>query len=459
MQALCGAELRWSPPNWKLRNLGGRACFHLQQTPTVFGRATTLAPIRCCERRSQPAVLDWRGVSIVAVAPWSPLAGRVAYRRLFAGILLCCAKELLFCATGATRWASIGWALGLPFMRNSDIRYADTVPSAVGGITRFACEYAKERGIDVEALLQKSGLTPGQIEQPSVRLSVRSQIKFLELAARAFQDDFLGFHLAQKFELRAIGLLYYVLASSDTLDEALQRAARYSTIVNEGIVLKFRNGKESGIAFEYVGVARRTDRHQIEFWMTALVRICRQLTGRRLPASRVQVAHQRSGDTSEMSAFFGGDVMFGAPVDEVAFPESSTPVALVGADSYLNHMLVKYCEEALARRETNRSPFGLKVENAITLLLPHGKARVGEVARKLGVSQRTLARRLASEGQTFAGVLQSLRSDLAKRHLADEGLSISQIAWLLGYQDVSAFTHAFKRWTGRAPGEVRQQSS
>jgi AraC-like DNA-binding protein len=355
--------------------------------------------------------------------------------------------------------ASTGRAFGLPFMRNSDIRYADTVPSAVGGITRFACEYAKEHGIDVEALLQKSGLTLGQIEQPSVRLSVRSQIKFLELAARAFQDDFLGFHLAQKFELRAIGLLYYVLASSDTLDEALQRAARYSTIVNEGIVLKFRNGKESGIAFEYVGVARRTDRHQIEFWMTALVRICRQLTGRRLPASRVQVAHQRSGDTSEMSAFFGGDVMFGAPVDEVAFPESSTPVALVGADSYLNHMLVKYCEEALARRETNRSPFGLEVENAITLLLPHGKARVGEVARKLGVSQRTLARRLASEGQTFAGVLQGLRSDLAKRHLADEGLSISQIAWLLGYQDVSAFTHAFKRWTGRAPGEVRQQSS
>jgi AraC-like DNA-binding protein len=344
-------------------------------------------------------------------------------------------------------------------MRSADIRHPDTVPSAVGGITRFACEYAKERGIDVEALLRKSGLTPAQIEQPAVRLSVQSQIRFLELAARAFQDDFLGFHLAQKFELRAIGLLYYVLASSDTLDEALQRAARYSTIVNEGIVLKYRDGNESGIAFEYVGVARRSDRHQIEFWMTALVRICRQLTGRRLPASRVRVAHQRSGDTSEMSAFFGGDVTFGAAVDDVAFPASSTPVALVGADTYLNQMLVQYCEEALARRETNRSPFGLKVENAITLLLPHGKARVGEVARKLGVSQRTLARRLASEGQTFASVLQSLRSDLAKRHLSDEGLSISQIAWLLGYQDVSAFTHAFKRWTGRPPGEVRQQSS
>jgi AraC-like DNA-binding protein len=344
-------------------------------------------------------------------------------------------------------------------MRSSDARYSEAMPSAAGGITRFACACAEERGIDVEALLRKSGLTARQIEQPGVRLSVQSQIRFLELAARAFQDDFLGFHLAQKFELRGIGLLYYVLASSDTLDEALQRAARYSMIVNEGIALKFRNGKESAIAFEYVGVARRSDRHQIEFWMTALVRICRQLTGRRLPASRVRVAHQRSGDTSEMSAFFGGDVTFGAALDEVAFPASTVPIALVGADLYLNRMLVKYCEEALAGRETNRSPFGLKVENAITLLLPHGKPRAGEVARKLGVSQRTLARRLASEGQTFAGVLQSLRSDLAKRHLTDEGLSISQIAWLLGYQDVSAFTHAFKRWTGRAPGELRQGSN
>jgi AraC-like DNA-binding protein len=342
--------------------------------------------------------------------------------------------------------------------RGVDAQRLDRVPTTPGAITRLACARAREAGIALEPLLQKAGLTVRQAEDLAVRLPVRAQIRFLELASTALEDEFLGFHLAQSFDLREIGLVYYVLASSARLHEALQRVARYSTTVNDGISLKCYERNDVAVLFRYVGVARHSDRHQIEFWMTALVRICRQLTGRGLPASRVQVAHQRSGDTSEMSAFFGGDVMFGAPVDEVAFPESSTPVALVGSDSYLNQMLVKYCEEALARRETNRSPFGLKVENAITLLLPHGKARVGEVARKLGVSQRTLARRLASEGQTFAGVLQSLRSDLAKRHLTDDGLSISQIAWLLGYRDVSAFTHAFKRWTGRAPGEVRQQS-
>jgi len=89
-------------------------------------------------------------------------------------------------------------------------------------------------------------------------------------------------------------------------------------------------------------------------------------------------------------------------------------------------------------------------------LLPHGKAQASEVARKLGMSQRTLARRLDSEGLTFVGMLKELRLDLAKQDLADRDLSISKIAWLLGYQDVSSFTHAFKRWTGNTPSAIRQ---
>jgi AraC-like DNA-binding protein len=331
----------------------------------------------------------------------------------------------------------------------------DAFPSAIGGIARLACARAQEQGLEVELLLRTAGLTRQQIDDPDARVNAQSQIRFLELAAEALQDDFLGFHLAQQFDLRAIGLLYYVIASSHMLDEALRRGVRYSMIANEGIALRFREGKDIGIVFDYVGVARRSDRHQIEFWMAALVRICRQLTSRHLPAIRVRVAHPRGADISEFSAFFGGDVAFGAAVDEVTFPLSIREMAVISADPYLNDLLIKYCEEALAGRPTSRVSFGSSVENAIALLLPHGKARAGEVARKLGVSQRTLARRLSSEGLTFVGVLQSLRADLAKRHLTDETLSISKIAWLLGYQDVSAFTHAFKRWTGSAPRAVR----
>jgi AraC-like DNA-binding protein len=334
-----------------------------------------------------------------------------------------------------------------------------SLPSAAGVITRLAYARAKQEGIAVEPLLRKAALTLQQIDDPDARLNVPSQIKFLELASEALQDDFLGFHLAQSFDPRSVGLLYYVLASSDMLEEALKHAVRYSRIVNDGISLTFRDGQDVGIIFNYVGVARRSDRHQIEFWMAALVRICRQLTSRRLPIVRISLTHTRSNDLSEFNAFFGGDVRFGDAVDEVVFSPSIRHAAVPGADSYLHGLLIKYCEEALSGRATNRGPFGSSVENAIALLLPHGKARAGEVARKLGVSQRTLARRLAAEGLTFAGVLQDTRADLAKRHLTDEALSISKIAWLLGYQDVSAFTHAFKRWTGQAPRAARPRRS
>jgi AraC-like DNA-binding protein len=125
------------------------------------------------------------------------------------------------------------------------------------------------------------------------------------------------------------------------------------------------------------------------------------------------------------------------------------------ADPYLNRLLVANCEEALSRRLTKQGSFRVAVENAIVPLLPHGKVHAAEIARKLGLSQRTSARRLSSEGLSFSQVLEDLRSDLAKQYLSDQSLSVSRIAWLLGYQEVSAFTHAFKRWTGKTPREVR----
>ena len=326
-------------------------------------------------------------------------------------------------------------------------------------MTRLACGRAEQEGIDVELLLRKAGLTQQQIDDNSTRLDAKSQIKFLDLAATALKDELLGFHLAQSCDLRLMGLLYYVLASSETLEEALLQGTRYSTIVNEGIVLKYREAGDVSIRLDYVGIPRHSDRHQIECTMVTLVRTFRQLVNRRLPLIGVRLSHRRSGDTSELKNFFGCDVTFGADVDEMAFSKSIKELPVVNADPYLNELLIKYCEQALAASTTNRNSFAASVENAIAKLLPHGKARVGEIARKLGVSKRTLARRLASEGLTFAGVLQTLKFDLARRHLADESLSISEVAWLLGYQDVSAFTHAFKRWTGSAPRALRQAST
>ena len=333
-----------------------------------------------------------------------------------------------------------------------------SVPSAKGIITRLAYEFGQGSGADVEALLQRSGISHKQIDDPDTRIEVRKQIKFLDLVANATGDDLLGFHLSQNFDLRQIGLLYYVFASSDRLDEALRRAARYSSIVNEGIRLTLRERKGIRVVFEYRGVARRSDRHQMEFWIAGLIRAIRQITSRRLTAERVSFAH-RGKVTPELSAFFGNEIAFGTGVDEAVFPSSIRDITIPSGDPYLNELLLRYCEEALSQQKASETSFGLNVENAIALLMPHGKAQVSEVARKLGVGQRTLARRLASEGLTYSGVLQRLRCELAKRHLTDNDLSISKIAWLLGYQDVSAFTNAFRRWTGRAPRAIRRQSA
>jgi AraC-like DNA-binding protein len=331
----------------------------------------------------------------------------------------------------------------------------DALPTASGAITRLAYARAKEAGVELEPILKKAGLTVHQIEDPGVRLRVRDQIRSLNLVAIALKDDFLGFHLAQSPDLREIGWLYYVSASSETMGEALQRAARYSSIVNEGISLKYVDRGDIVITIDYVGVSRHLDRHQIEFLMVTLVRICRQLTGLHLTPTRVRFIHHRERTCSAFVEFFGSDIDFGAAVDEVAFATTIKNMPVVSADPYLNKLLVAHFEQALSLRPTDRSSFRSSVENTIVPLLPHGKGRVGEIAPRLGLSQRTFARRLSLEGLTFSGVLERLRFDLAERYLADDGLSISQIAWLLGYREVSAFTHAFKRWTGKTPREVR----
>ena len=203
-------------------------------------------------------------------------------------------------------------------MRDSDGNGLDTFPSALGIVTRLACGRAEQEGVETELLLRKAGLTRQQIDDPGTRLAVRNQIRFLDLAATTLKDNCLGLHLAQKFDLRMSGLFHYVLASSETLGEALRRGERYSAIVNEGITLKLHEEREIRINFEYAGVARHSDRHQIEFAMATFVRMCRQLTNRHLPANRVSFTHQRSDDTSEYRTFFGSHVRFGAAVDEVA---------------------------------------------------------------------------------------------------------------------------------------------
>jgi AraC-like DNA-binding protein len=330
-------------------------------------------------------------------------------------------------------------------------------PSTEGRVTRLAAQRARG-SCDLDALLREAGLTPAELEDSHARIEVRKQLRFLALAADELRDDLLGFHLAQSFEPRELGLLYYVHASSATLGEALSRVARYSSVAHEGLTMRCDRG---GVKLEiaYVGVPRHVDRHQMEWLVTVLIRICRELTRTSVCPVRVAFAHPRCAASQALEQTLAHAVEFGCDRDLLEFSAAASSLPLASANPYLNECLVRYWEDALAGRARRQHSMRAAVENVVLPLLPHGNARAGRVAEALGLSTRTLTRRLAAEGVTFAEVLDEMRAELALRYLADPTLSVSHIAWLLGFKEASAFTHAFRRWTGKTPSEQRAAGS
>ena len=327
--------------------------------------------------------------------------------------------------------------------------------TCTGFLSRLAYKRGRQKKVDVDTLLKKSGLSVNAITDESIQFDVQNQIKFVELVADASGDSLFGFHLAYAYDPREIGLLYYVAASAETLWESLLRIERYSTILNEGVKLTIKRGKSFRLRLQYSGVARHTDTHQIEFWIASLIRIFRHLTRRDLKPLHVRLVHARNEEKQEIAKLILGNIETGTGIDEIYFPPKSWGAPIVTADRYLNRLCVKFCEETLARRETKASPLKVKVENSIASLLPHGKVRIDMVSAKLGMSSKTLARKLSSEGHSFGEILSNLRFALAHRYLADRTLSISKIAWLLGYAESAAFTRAFRRWAGIAPRAAR----
>ena len=206
------------------------------------------------------------------------------------------------------------------------------IPTAGGGISRAAYALASDTKLSVGSLLRRANLSLEQAKNPRLRIAVGDQIKFLNLVADELDDEFLGIRLAQTADLREVGLVYYVMASSETLGEALQRVARYSMIQNEGVRIGYRAGKSVALTFNHFGVARRLDRHQIEFIIAFLLRLCRNLSGLSLLPSQIKLMHHRTRMPSEFKTLFGSHVAFACAVDEIVYPGSIARTPCTNAD-------------------------------------------------------------------------------------------------------------------------------
>jgi len=335
--------------------------------------------------------------------------------------------------------------------RRAKVPTRDIFLTADGVATRLAMRELKKAKIDPAPLLVRAGISLLKVGEEPKRVRAESQVRFLEIAAEALGDSALSLHLAQNFDLRECGMLYYVLAASPNVGEAIRNLARYLAVSNESIRLGVvERTKNTVLAVNY-RIPRHTDRLFAEYGYAAILRACRESTDRNMTPKAVTFIHSRSTNKAEFDRFFGCPVKFNASADTMVLPTELLSTLILTSDKYLLKILKDACEEALAKRGKISGTLRAIVENEIVQLLPHGKAQVEKVASNLGMSDRTLARRLSKEGTNYAEILNELRRDLSARYLKDPALSLNQIAWLLGYSMVTSLNHAFRRWTGSSP--------
>jgi AraC-like DNA-binding protein len=340
------------------------------------------------------------------------------------------------------------------------------LPTATGFAARQALAVLRKHNIATAPLLLRAGLWKHGLARaadegddlPS-RVSAIGQCKFLDYAAEAMNDSAFGLHLAGQIDPHDLGMFFYAGSAARDLSEAFALFFRYSRIANEAFRQKLiRRSDDVAIEVEFVGLPSYAARHYMEFVLAGTRTGLRTITGGKVTPTKVAFAHNRNSDLREFERFFGCPVEFGVPSTMFQISAEALRLPLVTADPKLLRVLRPYCDAAATERHVKPGTLRSAVEAEVEKLLPHGKAKVENVAKALALSKRTLARRLAEEDTTYGEVVDQLRKSLAIQYLKDPGMSLSQNAWLLGYEGPSSFNHAFKRWTGRSPTTARRET-
>jgi AraC-like DNA-binding protein len=338
------------------------------------------------------------------------------------------------------------------------------LPTATGFAAAQAIVALRIHNIDPSPLLRRAGLAKLDPEGQAGRVSALAQSKLLEYAAEALDDGALGLHLAEQADPRDAGILFYVASGAKDVNEGLTLIARYSRIVNEAARIKLIRTPEGGaVEFNIVGMPRHGARQNVEFGLAVFLKGLREVTGRNLRPGRVAFAHSRNSRLREFERFFGCPVEFGRASSEglssdfLEFSNEVLAIPLITADPKLVRALRPFCDLTAKERSTATGTLRGALEGELEKHLPQGKAQRQKIAGKLGLSTRTLARRLASEGTTYEEVVDQLRRSLALQYIKEKSISLSQIAWLLGYGGSASFNHAFRRWTGRSPSIARNE--
>ena len=332
----------------------------------------------------------------------------------------------------------------MPALRMIDARWANLV-----------CQRLSEQGIAVAPLIKAAGLARAQVDNPEARIAFHKHAALLTLAAEASGDASFGLRLATSLSPRQAGPIGFIALSSQTLGDALRNFRRYLRVLSEGAECHIESSDGlTEICGEIIDPRVEDRRQAAEFIIGGGVTLCRRLAGEDLEIERIEVAHEPMGRLSDYKRLLGVPVVFGQARGAVVLKNAMLQLPIKTADDQLLRALTLLCQQILGDQPEDDDLI-YQVRRLITELLPSGEPAMDRVAAELGMSSRTLSRRLAAQDVTFRALLDRTRQQLALRYLKSDALRPSQIAYLLGYSEPSGFHHAFNRWTGQPPSRYR----
>jgi AraC-like DNA-binding protein len=279
----------------------------------------------------------------------------------------------------------------------------------------------------------------------------------LEEAARATSDDCFGLHFGEHFNPKNLGALAYVVLNSPTIAIAIENAERYIHIHNQAANLSFDMGKDQAyLRFLLADPPIDSTRQHNEYSMAVALNMLRMMAGSHWAPREVQFAHDAPAQTSEHLRVFRAPVLFTCATNALVIDREFLNREVPAADDLLYAILKRHVDRIVSELP-RESDLLAAVRRVIAEAMRDGEPKITRVTKKLAMSRRTLQRRLKEDGVLFKSLVDDTRRRFALEYLKTPKHTFTEIAFLLGYSEVSAFNRAFKRWTGTTPLDYRNR--
>ncbi len=322
-------------------------------------------------------------------------------------------------------------------------------------ILHSPAEFARSAGVDADAILRRHGIAPDTLKTFGMRApAIEAMAAWADLAAESRDPNF-GLDLATREAVGTYDVLGYIVRSSPDLDHGVAQFVRYQRLLGDAWRIEFRKAHDVAVFTHEFLVPVRQPRHMVEHSLAMVVLRAREFTGGDWHPLEVTFRHAAPASVALYDRVFGCPVRFEQLKNAIRFDPTSLAWPLRATDQRLAAVLERYATDAIDRMP-RPGDFASRVRGAIVELLKEGDCSAALVARQLHTSPRTLQRHLAAQGTSLRELIDAVRRELAEAYLAKPWMTMEEIAMLLGFADASGFTHAFRRWTGRAPVEYRR---